>query len=101
LEVELAQLQLDLRKLMTEVREAVVELRRPYLETLSLSDAVRRYLRDCEERTGIWVASNLAEFRGDDSDVDQKLALCRVRHEALRNTSQHSRASQIRNGAAN
>lgn len=96
LEDELAQLKVDLDTVMSDIRGLMVELRCPRLEALSLSDVVRRYVTEYAERTAINVTLDLSGLTDIELDVGRKLAIFRVLQEAMRNTSQHSGASEVR-----
>jgi signal transduction histidine kinase len=64
-------------------------------------EPIRRCLRDRETRTGIWVASELTDSRGDHSDSDRRLASNRIVQEAMRSISRDGGASGVRIQAVN
>jgi len=88
----------DVQKLlvgaMERVRSFARELRPAMLDHLGLVPALRSYLKQYAERTGL-----LVHFKLDDGNTplneDQKIALFRVAQESLTNVAKHAQATAV------
>ncbi len=91
---KMADTQVLLQQTMETVHRFARELRPATLDELGLLSALRSYLRDFANRTGLRVrfkGNSIAEQFG----VDQKIVLFRVAQESLTNVAKHARASQV------
>ncbi len=79
---------------MDTVQKFARELRPTMLDELGLLPALRSYLKEYAERTGLPV-----RFRGcngvEHLNFDQRTALFRIAQESLTNVAKHARASQV------
>lgn len=83
-----------LEKTMVNVHRFARELRPAMLDDLGLIPALRSYMKDFGERTGIAVHLNAA-VSDENLDGDQKTVLYRVAQESLNNIAKHAQARQV------
>ncbi len=79
---------------MATVHSFARELRPTMLEDLGLLPALRSYLKEFEERTGLLVRLKCS-LREVPLSADQETVLFRVAQESLTNVAKHARASQV------
>jgi len=79
---------------MQSVREICRQLRPPVFDDFGLSAAIKWYLRDFQERTGIHCSAEIdEEIQDHDKEID--LVLLRIFQEAMTNILRHAEATQV------
>jgi PAS domain S-box-containing protein len=80
---------------MRSVREICRQLRPPVFDDFGLTTAIRWYLRDFQERTGIRCSAVIDE-EIPDHDKELDLVILRIFQEAMTNVLRHAEATQTR-----
>ncbi len=81
--------QTALQSAMTELRDISAGLRSPEIESLSITETMRRAVRHYERKTRCRVAMNVADLP-DSAPLPVKIALFRIVQEALNNGYRHA-----------
>jgi PAS domain S-box-containing protein len=79
---------------MQSVREICRQLRPPVFDDFGLNAAIRWYLRDFQERTGIRCSVRIDE-EIPDHDKELDLVILRIFQEAITNVLRHAEATQV------
>ncbi len=80
--------------IMQSVREICRQLRPPVFDDFGLTAAIRWYLRDFQERTGI-VCKVMIDEEMPDHDKELDLVILRIFQEAMTNVLRHAGATQV------
>jgi len=83
-----------LRQTIDQVRQIAWEMRPGMLDQLGLPDALRQYVRDMSERSGLTLHEEIEDLQTMPSNRSS-LALYRIVQEALTNTVRHAGAQTI------
>ena len=94
-EEALASMESLLRQTIDQVRQIAWEMRPGMLDQLGLPDALRQYVRDIAERSGLELQEDIVDLPVMPSNRTS-LALYRIVQEALTNIVRHARARQVR-----
>lgn len=94
-EEALASMESLLRQTIDQVRQIAWEMRPVMLDQLGLPDALRQYVRDIAERSGLELQEDIVDLPVMPSNRTS-LALYRIVQEALTNIVRHARARQVR-----
>jgi len=91
---ELLSLQKVIRECLKEIRKVIFDLRPMVLDDLGLVPALRKYLEEYQEQTGLAVDFN---FLGEERRLDKRIevALFRIIQESLRNVQKHAGAQKV------
>ena len=91
----LASMESLLRQTIDQVRQIAWEMRPGMLDQLGLPDALRQYVRDIAERSGLTLQEEIEDLLVKPSNRTS-LALYRIVQEALTNTVRHAHARRVR-----
>jgi PAS domain S-box-containing protein len=80
--------------IMQSVREICRQLRPPVFDDFGLTPAIRWYMRDFQERTGV-VCKVMIDEEIPDHDKELDLVILRIFQEAMTNILRHAEATQV------
>src|SRR5437879_1497294 len=84
-----------LNRAMSRVHAFAQELRPAVLDDLGLVPALRSYLKDFAQRTGLFVHFERAAVPQKLLNAEQETTLFRIAQESLNNVARHARATQV------